>query len=428
MKLGAVKQERPGCEASSPAVRALALLIGSALLVSANPSMAQTEFESPPAFRASKILPPELLAGPDHHIVERVINDGYMNIYTINSRFGTFTANSNEELRIRVGEVHAIAKFEEVSRSEQFAKGVGKAGQDVLASASGAIVAPVDTLKEAASGVKEIFSSASRALRGEGAGGIQETIGYARAKRQYAVAFGVDPYSTNQVLQEHLNRVSQAGYVGDVGAGAALGLVSGGAGIALSAAGHLQTFNEMVRDKSPEELHEMNEEKLRAMGVEPSVIELYLGNGAFSPTYQTAFVAILEEMDGVADRGEFVKVAVLAKDEDQALFRVDQARMYANYHKSVGRLREFVPITRLVAVAGRTADGAVVVNAPADYIALTTNLADYVIDVRAGLEQVAGVSGRQLWVAGGMSAMARQWFEANGWTVHANAQKRLLPR
>jgi hypothetical protein len=175
-------------------------------------------------------------------------------------------------------------------------------------------------------------------------------------------------------------------------------------------------------------MREMNGEKLRAMGVEPSVIDLYLGNSAFSPTYQTAFVAILEEMDGVADRGEFVKVAVLAKDEDQVLFRVDQARMYANYHQSVGRLRRFVPITRLVAVAGQTVDGAVVVNAPADYVALTANLADYVMDVRAGLDQVAGVSDRQLWIAGGMSAMARQWFQASGWIVHANAQKRLLPR
>jgi hypothetical protein len=428
MKLEAVKQERPGCEASSPALRALPLLIGSALLVGGNPSMAQTDFESPPTFQASQILPADILSGPNHRVDERVANDGFMNLYTIDSRFSAFTANSNTELWIRVGEIDAIAKFEEVSRSEQFAKGVGKAGQDVLASASSAIVAPVDTIKEAASGVKEIFSSASRTIRGEGGGGVQETIGYARAKRQYAVTFGVDPYSTNQVLQEHLSRVSQAGYVGDFGAGAALGLVSGGAGIALSAAGHLQTFSEMVRDKSPEELHEMNEEKLREMGVEPSVIELYLENAAFSPTYQTAFVAILEEMDGVADRGEFVKVAVLAKDEDQALFRVDQARMYANYHESVGRLRGFVPITRLVAVAGRTADGAVVVNAPADYIALTRNLADYVIDVSAGLEQVAGASGRQLWVAGGVSATARQWFEANGWTVHANAQKRLLPR
>jgi hypothetical protein len=423
-----MRQRDPGFAVRTSSLRAIALLVGGALLAGGGSSVAQESFESPPTFQASKILSANLLSGPNHRVDERVTNDGLMNLYTVQSRFGVFKANSNTELWIRVGEIDAIARFDEVSRSEQFAKGVGKAGQDVLASASGVIIAPVDTIKDAASGVKEMFSSASRTIRGEGSGGVGEAIGYARAKRQYAVAFGVDPYSTNQVLQEHLSRVSQAGYVGDVGAGAALGFVSGGAGIAFSVAGNLQTLTETVRDKSPDEMREMNQEKLRAMGVEPSVIELYLGNSAFSPTYQTAFVAILEEMDGVADRGEFVKVAVLAKDEDQVLFRVDQARMYASYHQSVARLRRFVPITSLVAVAAQTAEGAVVVNAPADYIALTANLADHVMDVRAGLEQVVGASDRQLWVAGGVSAMARQWFEASGWTVHADAQKRLLPR
>ena len=122
MKFAAVEQEGPGCEASSPALRTLAFLIGSALLVSGNPSMAQTEFESSPTFKASKILPPELLSGPDHRVAEEVVNDGYMNIYTINSQFGTFTANSNAELRLRVGEVHAIARMDDVAQSEQAAR------------------------------------------------------------------------------------------------------------------------------------------------------------------------------------------------------------------------------------------------------------------------------------------------------------------
>lgn len=411
-----------------PRVRALLFLMGGVLLAAGKPAMAEKGFESPPAFQASKILPADILSGPNHRVDERVVSDGFMNRYTITSQFGMFTANSDTELWIRVAETDAIARLDEVSRSEQFVKGVGKAGQDVLASAVGTIIHPVDTVKGAAGGVKEIFSSAARTLSGEGGGGIGETIGYGRAKRQYAVAFGADPYSTNPVLQQHLDRVARAGFVGDVGAGAALGFVSGGAGLAFSTAGNLQTLMEMVRDKSPEELHDMNEEKLRAMGVDAAIIELFLENGSFSPTDQTAFVASLAKMDGVADRGEFVNVAVLAKDEDQALFRVDQARMYANYHETVGRLQGFVPITRLVAVAGRTADGAIVVNAPADYVSLTAHLADYVMDVRAGLDQAPDVSGRQLWVAGGMSRTARQWFEAKGWTVHANEQKRLLPR
>jgi hypothetical protein len=438
MKLEAVKQERPGCEASSPAFRALSLLIGSALLVSGNPSMAQTEFESPPTFRASKILPPDLLAGPDYRIVERVVNDGFMNIYTINSRFGTFIANSDEELRIRVGEINAIARMEDWAESEQFVMGVGKAGRDVLDGSTRLVTDPVGTFEDTASGVKEIFESARRGIgkvgdkvRGKDSGedgglDIKETIGYSRAKRQYAAAFGVDPYSTNLVVQAHLERLSRAGFVGDVAGGAALSFVDGGVGMAISVAGHLQSLKEQVRDKSPDELRDLNEKKLQAMGVEQSVIDLYLGNYVFSPTYQTAFVATLEEIDAAADRGEFVKVAVLAKDEDQALFRLSQVRMYANFHKTVKPLQAFVLVSELVVVAARTADGALVVNVPADHVFFTSSLAGFFRAARSGLDDLAGVSSKQLWIAGGMSPMAKTWIEESGWTVHTDAKKQLL--
>jgi hypothetical protein len=389
---------------------------------------AQQGFEKPPTLQAAKILPSELLSGPHHRVEERVANDGFMNHYRIESDFGPFTADSTTELWIRVAEIGAIARLVEVSRSEQFAKGVGKAGRGVLASASGAVLHPVDTLEDAASGVKEFVSSAGRTLSGEGDRDVGEAIGYGRAKRQYAVAFGADPYSTNPVLQEHLERVSRAGYLGDVGAGAAVGFASGGAGIALSAAVYLESLHEMVLDKSPEELREINGQKLEAMGVEPRLIRLYLGNEAFSPTYQTAFVSLMEEMDGVADRGEFVRVALRAKNEDEVLFRVDQARMYSHYHKSVRRLRAFVPIGRRVAIAARASDGTAVLLAPADYVALTRSFADQVIDPRVAREKVGGASSGRLWVAGGISAMAKKWLEANGWSVRANLREQLLPR
>jgi len=434
MKLEAAKQERMGCEASSRALRALAVLIGSSLLLGGNPSMAQTAFESPPILRASKILPPELLEGPDYSIADEVVNDGYMNHYTINSRFGAFTADSDGELRIRIGEVHAIARMSELARSKQFLKGVGKAGKDVLDSSTGLVFHPVGTFKDTAGGVKEMFQSVRRGVDelGEEGGGVsgadvKEMIGYARAKRQYAAEFGVDPYSTNPVVQAHLERLSRAGFVGDVGAGAALGFLDGGVGMAMSVFGNLQSLKEEVRDKSPDELCELNEKKLQAMGVEQSVIDLYLGNYVFSPTYQTAFVAALDEIEGAADRGQFVKVAVLAKDEDQALFRLFQARMYANYHKSVKRLKEFVLISDMLVVAARTADGSLVVNVPADDVFFTASLAGYFRAARSRLDAVAGASAKQLWVAGGVSPMAQKWLEESGWKVHSDARKRLLP-
>jgi len=161
--------------------------------------------------------------------------------------------------------------------------------------------------------------------------------------------------------------------------------------------------------------------------VEQSVIDLYLGNYVFSPSYQTAFVAILEQIDGAADRGEFVKLAVLAKDEDQALFRVCQARMYANYNKSVKPIQVFVLVSKLAVVAARTADGALVFNVPVDHVFFTSSLAGFFREARSGLDDVAGVSSKELWVAGGMSPMARTWLEESGWTVHTDAKEQLLP-
>jgi len=420
-----------GYEPSPGIVRALTLPIGLALLTGGTPSVAQHRIESPPMFQAAKIIPAELLAGPNHRVDEQVVNDGFMNTYTIESRFGSFVANSGMELRIRVNEVNGIARMEDWSESEQFIRGVGKAGRDVLESSVRLVIDPLETFGNTTSGVTEIFASVRRILTEDEEGREDQDIvdkagdliGYSRAKRQYAAAFGVDPYSTNPVVQKYLNYLSRIGFVGQVGGSAARSFIDGGIGISISVASYLQSLREQVRDKTPEELREANEQKLRAMGVEQSVIDLYLGNYVFTPTYQTAFVDFLEEIDGAANRGELVKLAVLAKNEDQAFFRVAQARMYSNYHQSVEKIKTFVLLRKLVIVAARTVDEALIVNIPADYVSLTENLSAYFTVARSGLDGIPNVTEKQLWLAGGMSPIAREWFEESGWTVHSDVRK-----
>ena len=84
-------------------------LLGIVLLV-----FAQRGYEAAPVLSASKILPPELLAGPHHRVEERVTNDGYLNTYQIDSKFGTFTAVSTAVLRKRIGEINAMVVMEKV--------------------------------------------------------------------------------------------------------------------------------------------------------------------------------------------------------------------------------------------------------------------------------------------------------------------------
>jgi hypothetical protein len=49
---------------------------------------AQPAYEPSTTLNASQILPRELLAGPNHRVEERVYNDGYINRYTVLSKFG----------------------------------------------------------------------------------------------------------------------------------------------------------------------------------------------------------------------------------------------------------------------------------------------------------------------------------------------------
>jgi hypothetical protein len=51
---------------------------------------AQQRYELPAVLSASRILPAELLSGPNHRVQERVTNDGIVNIYKIDSKFGPF--------------------------------------------------------------------------------------------------------------------------------------------------------------------------------------------------------------------------------------------------------------------------------------------------------------------------------------------------
>ena len=58
-----------------------AMIILSAILV-LEPKFglaAQTGYESLPVLNASKILPPDLVKGPNHQVQERVVNDGFLN-------------------------------------------------------------------------------------------------------------------------------------------------------------------------------------------------------------------------------------------------------------------------------------------------------------------------------------------------------------
>ena len=404
-------------------------LVGILVLQPAFTTAAQQGYESPPVLSASKILPPELLAGPHHRVQERVTNDGFLNTYQIDSKFGTFTAVSTAVLRKRIGEINAMVVMEKVQSSKEYVDSIKQAGLDSMTSALSLIASPVKTVSGAVQGLGAAFSRVGESLLGAKRSqsedsSIKDAIGFSTTKRQYAYQFDVDVYSENQKLQDMLNRISWAGYAGSLTWSAAMSAVPGGAGVAMTVIGSNKVLNQVFQNTPPVELRKMNSEKLNGMGVNPQVADTFLNNTIFSPREQTLLVHALGEMNGVADRGALVRLALPSQNPTVALFRQRQAQMYAGYNKSVTPLERFISLGQFA--VSRTVNGALVFNVPLDYLAWTEPMAQLLTGANQLVNELPGIKEKQVWVTGTLSPRARKEIESRGWQVRDQAEAQLF--
>jgi hypothetical protein len=404
------------------------VIVGAAMLIARPLWGAEAAYEPASVLRASKILSPEILSGPNHRVQERVTNDGYLNTYTIDSKFGPFTALSTAMLRKRIGKINALAVMEKIEGTKEFSNSLKRAGADTLGSMKNLVAHPVSTVSGAISGLGTAFRRASDSLTGPKRSdaedsSIKDAIGFAKVKRDYAYQLHVDVYSDNAKLQEELNKISWAGFGGSLTWSAAMMAVPGGAGIAVSVAGTSRLLNEQFRITPPVDLRRMNGEKLAAMDVHPEIADAFLNNSVFSPRHQTLFVHALEEMKGVKNRAAYVGFASTTQNSSMAFFRERQAEMYAGYHKAVAPLGNFVSLGELA--AARTADGSVVFCAPLDHLVWTEPVGRFITAANKIIDE-AGPKKKQLWVTGTLSPRARNELASRGWHVQERSESRLL--
>jgi hypothetical protein len=405
---------------------------GVAMLLALQPAItmaAQSGYERTTTLSASKILSPELLSGPHHRVEETVYNDGYLNRYTVLSKFGGFVAVSTPMLRKRISEINAMVRMEQIKGTKEFTASLKEAGTDTLVGFKNLVTQPVATVKGAASGLGVAFRRAGDAIAGPKRSDtedsrIKDLIGFSKTKREYAYQLGVDAYTDNEKLQDRLNEISWAGYGGGLTWAAAMAAVPGGAGLAITISGSHKLLNEVFRTTPPVDLRRMNGEKLKAMDVHPEVADAFLSNTVYSPRYQTLLVNALDEMKGVGNRATFVRLAAATPDKDLAFFRERQAEMYAGYHKAVAPVETFIALGEFAAV--RTTKNEVVFNVPLDHLVWTEPMAKLLTAADSRVTQLTRPANKQLWVAGTVSARARREIENRGWQVQERSEERLL--
>jgi hypothetical protein len=398
-----------------------------AFTVSGNASAADPE----PAITlsASDLLPKELLSGANYKVQNAVINDGFMNIYTIDSKYGPLTAVSTATVYKRINEFNAMAAMEELEDTDEFIKSIQDTGKGVVDTATGAVTDPVGTVSGALSGVGRMISTTTDSLAhpreksdAEGSS-LASFIGKSKIMRQYAFEFGVDPYSRNQYLQEKLSEISQAGFLANAVTSIGLMAVPGAAGTAVGALRDTQDMNEQLRDSSPSDLRADNRKALNQMGIDKDIVDLFIGNSVFTPAEQTVIVAALQAMPDTVNRTLFVKAAVLTDNPDSSAFRQRQADMYAAYNRTVRPIHRFHLIGEMI--TAKNSDGTLIFSAPMDHLAWSQDTRAFIIALTDAVNAF-GFKSKELWLSGTVSERARETLQTMGWTVNERVDSQLF--
>lgn len=422
---------------------AVMLAIGSVHSLS---SADQHAFENADNLNAADVLPAELLRGPHHRVNEVVRNDGYLNYYRIESDYGEFDAISTPMLKIRVGEINALAELDELSKTEVFLSAAADAGVGQLKSVKEFATRPVQSVVGIPSGIGRMFKRYSRQA-GEAIDASKEFVagddeedegaaddadddsttdkvvdltesyfGVSGAERAWSRKLGTDPYSSNEVLRAAIREVAWAERLGRFGMGFAGVPKIPGADI-------IGEVNDVVWSKDPYELEDLNRERLAATGATEALVESYLDSDTLSPTQQTLLTAAIAELDGADGRDGILEQALNVQTGAEANFLINTVTMLAWFHHN--RMPIASVQTYSAVPSGIAQDGTPVLTFAVDHVYWTESIAeaarlhtDNLAEDRAGDAQIL--------LLGSASDRTRQELNDLGYSVEENVAAQMV--
>jgi hypothetical protein len=406
------------------------------------------DYEEETTFATSEVLPADLIQGEHHKVAGEVRADGLMYFFDISSDFGEFEAYGRLALQVRLGEIAALGELSEVSKVGVLADSAVRTALAPVGAVVEFVDKPVETIKGIPKGIGRMFQRVKGGVqdlkeeraakkeekaRQEAEGGEEssdepsdmdkaevavtgyamDSLGVSAARRKWAGKLGVDPYSTNEVLQEAIGAVAKVDAAGSVGV-KLVGIPK------IPGVDYIQDVNQLVWSKDPDELKQLNGERMAAMGLSRVEMERFRGNPFYSsPGRRTRIVAALAGMEGVSGRDVPIEFAAEAESEEEALFQMATASFLEVFHKQEAALERIVP-SRGIGI-GMTADGRMILALPGDYFMWIKGIAD-AFDWFDGVAEREGASKKEFWTAGELSERCREEVEALGWEVHSNTR------
>lgn len=382
-----------------------------------------TDFEQPTTLKASSILPPDLLKGPNYQVNESVSTDGYSYAFTIKSDYGDFQAGSLTELRARIQEIQSIAQLKEITSGEAFAKAAGAAATKNIRATANIIENPEETIKGIPGGVKRKFENVGRMIKrgskkedqaetqteasNKSSEIAQQVLGVTAAHRKWAEKVGADPYSRNKILQDELGRLAKYDAAGTLGTNVAKPKVQ-----PFQAIGRV---NNLVWGMDPQALQKLNEQRMKEIGADQKLSAQFLNHKSLTLTDVSDILGSLILLKQAADRIEFIRSALSSESEEDALFYRDSVAMLEQMQSKGTTITRLLPNPKIaVALCGKRFVAVI----PADKLYWTqsfaTGLTKFTDRHKTNLQNSKS---KELWLSGSATDLARKELASRGWTV-----------
>jgi len=435
----------------TPRIAPYLLLVAGTLALPA--AFADSGFEQPPTLSAAKLSPGTPLKGEHYQVYDKVPTDGFLAHYSIQSDYGKFQAIGPGELDVLIAEINAIAKLDTLEQEDQLKKGATESANNMVDGVKNFVDKPSETIAGIPEGVGRFFQRSYRNAKtgvqkaqqkraeskgevpaaGPGAklpGGVNNTtdgsgnvyvdagqalgsatvdaLGFSDDRRRLAKELGVDPYTTNPVLDKKLDEVTWSAFAGNFSVDMVTSLIPGG--LLLSSS---QKLSEWVYDTSPGDLRLSIEKNLLAMGASQQQVDHLLRHRYYPLSLQASLVAALKDLQGVDGRAQVMPLALTVASEQQARYVMETLRMLGQYHHNIKPLQKLDVAGTVIATSK---DGERVVTAPIDYLSWNQEVATFLRNKDLQAER------KSVYLAGGLSKRARNQLQQAGWQVHANSK------
>lgn len=343
-----------------------------------SPASAEGTADNTPGVPVSRLVQPSLLSSPLHTLDPQATIRGHLAVFTMQTPYGPIEAEGVEMLEVRVQELLVLENLKRISSARVYVETIGSQSMRTLKSVGQVLLNPVDTMVGIPQGVVRFFrrkigsgiddaveltdevrhragdederfadavrpGAREKPTRATESGNDRtkrrarkialDYIGYDDARRFWAKRLAVDPYSSNPLIRDRLDRLAWSAFVGNKSVGLALDTLTAGASQALSVTRRL---NEVVWDLEPVKLGRLNYQRLEALGCGGLPARRLINRGRYSPTQQTALVDALEQLRPAEGCQEVLKLAAALESEVETRYIVNALKLMQHFHASSG--------------------------------------------------------------------------------------------